>query len=167
MGDTEKTFARFDSLIARHRALIDHLCIRYSDNDAELCNDYRQDCYCSLWHYLPSLKENSNYFQERSWVAWHCRSVFSHHNERNRKRQFIPLTKEIADSAAESDNNEARETIEALAVTLTPYERRAILLIADGYDAEDLAKELGIKHRSAVSLRHRIIDKLRNTSNKK
>lgn len=167
MGDTKETFERFDSLIARHRTLIDRLCIRYSDNDAELCNDYRQDCYCSLWHHLPSLKENANYFQERSWVAWHCRSVFSHHYNRNKKHQFIPLTKEIADNVVDSDNNEARDTIEALASTLTPHERRALMLIADGYCAEDLAEELGIKHRSAVILRHRIIDKLRNTSNKK
>ena len=165
MGDSDEIFERFDSIIARHGALIERLCRRYAAYDKELCDDYRQDCYCSLWHYFPTLREGATPIQERSWVIWHCRSVFSHRKYRHRKHQYIPLTREITDTVAESDDNDARDTIEALATMLTPHERDALLLIADGYCAEDLAKEFGIKHRSAVLLRHRIINKLKDKLN--
>ena len=163
--EDRRLYDKFDSLIARHRRLIDSLCIRHAYGDENRSAELRQDCYISLWHYLPGLREGASPFHEKAWVVWHCRSVFSHLGYRRRSHLFLPLDENMADTIGEADNTHLRETIEALAVLLTPYERQAFLLIADGYSAEDLAKKLGIKHRSAVLLRHRIIKKLRQYIN--
>ena len=154
-------YDKFDSLIARHRGLIDRLCMRHASGDENRCAELRQDCYLSLWHYLPTLRENSSSFHETAWVVWHCRSVFSHLRYRRRTHTFLPLDENLADTVAESDDSQIREKIDALAALLTPHEREAFYLMADGYSAEELAKALGIKHRSAVLLRHRIIEKLK------
>lgn len=158
-------YSKFDSLIASHRNLIDRLCMRHAFGDVERCAELRQDCYISLWRYLPTLRENASSFHERAWVAWHCRSVFSHLRYRRRFHKFLPLGDNVADVLSENEQNKLRETIENLSTQLTPHERQAFYLMADGYSAEELAKEMGIKHRSAVLLRHRIISKLRQNSN--
>ena len=156
-------YDRYDCLIARHGALIERLCMRHAWGDTNRCAELRQECYISLWRYLPTLREGANAFQEKAWVAWHCRSVFSHLAYRRRTHQFLPLDDSMADTIAEPDDGHLLDTIDTLATLLTPHERRAFYLMADGYSAEDMARELGIKHRSAVLLRHRIIKKLRNS----
>lgn len=173
MEDNERQlYDRFDSLIARHRDLIDRLCMRRALGDVSRCAELRQDCYISLWHYLPKLRENANPFHETAWVVWHCRSVFSHLRYRRRTHLFLPIDDNMADTISEPDDSHLRDTIDSLVTLLTPHEQRAFYLMADGYSAEDMARELGIKHRSAVLLRHRIIEKLRqaianNEDNKK
>lgn len=158
-------YSKFDSLIASHRNLIDRLCMRHAFGDVERCAELRQDCYISLWRYLPTLRENASSFHERAWVAWHCRSVFSHLRYRRRTHRLLWIGENLTDTVLENESSHLRDTIDTLATTLTAHERQAFYLMADGYSAEDLAKELGIKHRSAVMLRHRIIAKLRQNSN--
>ena len=68
----------------------------------------------------------------------------------------------MADTLCEPDNSHLHDTLDSLATLLTPHERRAFYLMAEGCSAEDLAIELGIKHRSAGLRRHRIIEKLRH-----
>lgn len=162
-------YEEFDSLIARHKSLINGLCMRYASGDETCCAELRQDCYISLWHYLPTLREGSSLIHETAWVIWHCRSVFSHMRYRRRTHQLLPfenLDEEMADTMAEPEDDGVHETLETLALHLTPEERDALFLMAEGYSAEELAQELGIKHRSAVQLRHRIIGKLRDNVEK-
>lgn len=163
MEDNERQlYDRFDSLIARHGGLIDRLCMRHAFGDVNRCAELRQDCYISLWHYLPGLRIGANAFHETAWVVWNCRSVFSHLRYRRRTHRFLPLDDNMADTLSEPDNSHLHDTLDSLATLLTPHERQAFYLMAEGYSAEDLAIELGIKHRSAVLLRHRIIEKLRH-----
>lgn len=162
-NNNRELYDKYDCMIARNGALIEWLCMRHAWGDTSRCAELRQECYISLWKYLPTLREETNVFQERAWVVLHCRSVFSHLAYRRRTHQFLPLDDSMADTIAEPDNSHLRDTIDTLAALLTPYERRAFYLMADGYSAEDMARELGIKHRSAVLLRHRIIKKLRNS----
>lgn len=166
MDDNDRQiYEKFDSLIASHRNLIDRLCMRHAFGDVERCAELRQDCYISLWRYLPTLRENASSFHERAWVAWHCRSVFSHLRYRRRTHRLLWIGENLTDTVLENESSHLRDTIDTLATTLTPHERQAFYLMADGYSAEELAKEMGIKHRSAVLLRHRIIAKLRQNSN--
>lgn len=158
-------YNKFESLIASHRHLIDRLCVRHAFGDVGRCAELRQDCLISLWRYLPSLRDDASPFHERAWVIWHCRSVFSHLRYRRRTHRLLWFDANLPHTVTESENSHLRDTIDALATTLTPHERQAFYLMADGYSAEDMAKELGIKHRSAVMLRHRIIVKLRQKSN--
>ena len=154
-------YERFDRLVARHKTLIDRLCVRYALGDEGRSAELRQDCYIALWHYLPSLREGVSAFHEAAWVMWHCRSVFSHLRRQRSHYVILPINEELAESEADGHDGLLRDTIEVLANRLTPHERRAFFLMADGYTADELAHELGIKHRSAVTLRHRIVEKLR------
>ncbi|MBP5547653.1 MAG: sigma-70 family RNA polymerase sigma factor [Bacteroidales bacterium] len=170
MEDNERhLYDKFDSLIARHRVLIDHLCMHRALGDVNRCAELRQDCYISLWHYLPKLREDANQFHETAWVVWHCRSVFSHLRYRRRTHRFLPLDENIANTLGEPDDSHLRDTIDSLSTFLTSHEQRAFYLMSDGYSAKEIARELGIKHRSAVLLRHRIIEKLKHAivNNKK
>ena len=103
MEDNERQlYDRFDSLIARHRDLIDRLCMRRALGNVSRCAELRQDCYISLWHYLPKLRENANPFHETAWVVWHCRSVFSHLRYRRRTHLFLPIDDNMADTISEN-----------------------------------------------------------------
>ena len=166
MKDNDRPqYDKFDRLIAQYGGLIERLCMRHASGDVSRCAELRQDCYIALWHYLPTLREGANTFHETAWVAWHCRSVFSHLRYRRRTHLFLPIDDNMADIVGEPDDSHLRDTIDSLAAHLTPHERRAFFLMADGYSAEDMARELGIKHRSAVLLRHRLVEKLRNVCN--
>ena len=157
-------YDKYDRLIVRYKYLIERLCLRYSSGDVNRCSELRQDCYISLWRYLPSLRENASSFAEKAWVVLHCRSVFSHLSYRRQDPQFHPINSDFPDITTQDDNSHVRDTLDALAANLTPYERHALSLIAEGYTAEELAQELGIKHRSAVMLRHRIVEKLKQNA---
>lgn len=166
-NNARQQYDEFNNLIERHKALIDWLCSRHTLGDENRSAELRQDCYISLWHYLPTLRKGASHFQEKAWVAWHCRSVFSHLNYRRRTHQLLPIDENMTDSIREPDNSNLQDTIDSLASQLTAHERSAFYLMAQGYSAEDISKELGIKHHSAVVLRHRIIEKLKKNANVK
>lgn len=167
MEDNERQqYDRFDSLIARHRGLIDSLCTRHALGDVNRCEELRQECYISIWYYLPTLRNDAKPFHETAWVVWHCRSVFSHLHYQRRTLHFQPIDDNTTDTIGEPDDDRLGDILDTLAILLTPHERRAFYLMAEGYSAEEIALELGIKHRSAVLLRHRIIEKLRQNISK-
>lgn len=160
-GDEQRRYEGFDSLMARHNLLVARLCMLHADGDVERCTELVQDCRIAIWRHLPSLRKNASRLQEKAWVVWQCRSVFSHSARHRRSQGLLSIDPLLADSLPDDSDNSLRESIDELAVLLSPDERRAFLLMADGYTADDLGLELGIKPRSAVSLRHRIIKKLR------
>ena len=67
----------------------------------------------------------------------------------------------MADSVAEPEENTLREYLESLAVILNPHEFKALQMMAEGYNPDEMAKALNIKLHSAIQLRYRIITKLR------
>ena len=56
----QNLYDQFDRLIARHGELINRLCMRRAGGNADRCAELRQDCYISLWHYLPKLRKDAN-----------------------------------------------------------------------------------------------------------
>ena len=72
MEDNERhLYDRFDSLITRHGGLIDRLCMRHAFGDVNRCAELRQDCYISLWHYLPGLRIGAAHtVSSRSTTTW-------------------------------------------------------------------------------------------------
>ena len=164
-ANEEMQYFDYDQLIARHRDLIRGLCMLYAGGDSELSMELLQMCYISLWRYLPTLREDAAPWQERAWVAWQCRSVFSHFRQRRREGIWEPIDSRLAETLTEPNLEELRERLEELAEPLNSYERRAFDLMAEGCSAEDLAEELGIKRKSAVQLRYRIIKKIREHFN--
>ena len=160
-ANDQPTHQQFHALILRHRDLIERLCMRRASGDYHRCAELRQDCYISIWRHLASLRPDASPLQETLWVVWQCRSVFSRLRFLRRTHLFLPLDDSLADTLAAPDESSLRDYIDSLADILTPHERQALQLMAEGYNPDEMASELGIKPHSAVQLRYRIIAKLR------
>ena len=161
-ANDQPTHPQFHALILRHRDLIERLCMRRASGDYHRCAELRQDCYISIWRHLASLRHDASPLQETLWVVWQCRSVFSRLRFLRRTHLFLPLDDSLADTLAAPDESSLRDYIDSLADILTPHERQALQLMAEGYNPDEMASELGIKPHSAVQLRYRIIAKLRS-----
>lgn len=161
-ANDQPTHDQFHALILRHRDLIERLCMRRAAGDYHRCAELRQDCYISIWRHAASLRPDATPLQETLWVYWQCRSVFSRLRTLRRSLHFIPLDNAMANTIAAPDETTLHDYIDSLADILTPYERHALQLMAEGYNPDDMARELGIKTHSAVQLRYRIKAKLRN-----
>lgn len=161
-ANDQPTHPQFHALILRHRDLIERLCMRRASGDYHRCAELRQDCYISIWRHLASLRHDASPLQETLWVVWQCRSVFSRLRFLRRTHLFLPLDDSLADTLAAPDESSLRDYIDSLADILTPHERQALQLMAEGYNPDEMASELGIKSHSAVQLRYRIIAKLRS-----
>ena len=96
--------------------------------------------------------------REALWVYWLCRSAFSRWRLLQRTHTWLPLHNNMSDAGNDSP---LPDSIDALVSVLTPHERGAFKLMAEGYTPQEMARELGITHRSAVQLRYRIVAKLR------
>ncbi|MBR6900036.1 MAG: hypothetical protein IKN29_07090 [Bacteroidales bacterium] len=127
----QQPYGRFDALIARHRQLIHNMCMRRADGNVGRCAELVQDCYIALWHYLPSLREEASHLQEAAWVAWQCRSVFSRRGKAS--PSLLPIDDYMAGPLVPDDDDPLRERIDAMAKVLTPHERHALELMAEGY----------------------------------
>ena len=161
-ANDQPTHQQFQALILRHRDLIERLCMRRASGDYHRCAELRQDCYISIWRHLASLRHDASPLQETLWVVWQCRSVFSRLRFLRRTHLFLPLDDSLADTLAAPDESTLCYYIDSLADILTPHERQALQLMAEGYNPDEMASELGIKPHSAVQLRYRIIAKLRS-----
>lgn len=158
------TYELFDRLVKENRAMIERMCARRAGGDAERAAELRQDCLIAVWHRLPSLRPGALRLQEAAWVAWQCRSVFS--RMRFDRGLWVPIDDKIAESLAVSPEDNPREVIDLLASGLTDHERRMLDLMLEGRDASEVAKAMGIKQRSAVILRHRVIKKMKDNIDK-
>ena len=165
-ANDQPTHEQFHALILRHRDLIERLCIRRASGDYHRCAELRQDCYISIWRHAASLRPDATPLQEALWVVWQCRSVFSRLQFLRRSLHFIPLDDALADTLAAPDESTLHDYIDSLADILNPYERQALQLMAEGYNPDDMARELGIKPHSAAQLRYRIKAKLRHNFKK-
>lgn len=160
-SDRQK-YKHFYGLIERHKALIESLCMRRASGDSRYCAELLQECYISIWQHEQQISPDIAPMQETLWVYWLCRGAFSRLRYLQRAHLYVPLDERMADTLADRDELEPlRDRIEALASLLGPHERRALELMAEGYTPDEMARELGIKPRSAIQLRHRIIAKLR------
>lgn len=162
MADDRTTYNNFELLVGRHRGLIRRLCWWRSSGDESLCDDLVQECYLAMWEHYGTLRPDVAKLQEVAWVVWQCRSVFSRLRFLRRTHLFLPLDDSLADTLAAPDESSLRDYIDSLADILTPHERQALQLMAEGYNPDEMASELGIKPHSAVQLRYRIIAKLRS-----
>ena len=158
MATETNRYSDFDRLMQRHKALIRRLCWWQASGHREDCEDLMQDCLAALWHYRHTLRPDANERQERLWVKYHCRSVFSHLNARH---SIDTTSLDEARTIAE-ETVDKRALINSLATTLTEYEHRVLDLILDGYTTAEIAATMGIKAASISQTRYRIIEKMKN-----
>lgn len=164
-GTEDNRYAEFDGLIARHRKLIERLCMWWASGESNLSADYLQECYMSLWEHRDTLRPGSTERQEASWVVLHCRSAVEHYRRRVSVISFLPIDEgliETLSDPASAPYADDEGYLDSLAQGLTRRERQAFRLMAKGYSNRELAEEMGIKSHSARQLRHLIIKKIRN-----
>lgn len=154
--------ARFDRLVECHHLLIRKLCWARCGGDPTRCAELVQDCYIALWRRLPDLRPDATARQERSWVAWLCRSVLSH-RLRRRRHWWLPLNT-VSDLPVD-DSNTLRRQVEELATGLAPREQLYLRLYLDGYSNDEIARELDIAVDSVYKMRHRVIERMKHNAN--
>lgn len=156
----------FYDLLERHKALIERLCIRRASGNFRRSADLIQECYIFLWRHEKQFSADMSLSHEKARVYWLCRSAFSNVRFLEKAGLWEPLGDNVADFAlGEGDESLLRDRIESLATVLTPYEKRAVDMIVDGYTEKEMASILGIKLSSVTQLRYRIICKLRKHYN--
>lgn len=159
-NNRELKYELFDDLIQRNRNLIRKLCWRHSSGNEALCEELVQDCYVSIWYHLASLRSGVHALQQAAWVAWQCRSVFSH-RKRHTQPDWIPISEQLADSlqiaVPEAD---FREIIEDLATGLSVREHYTLTLILQGFAQREIAEMLETSPDSVNKMRQRIVQKM-------
>lgn len=163
--DSEE-WKHFYDLLERHRDLIERLCMLRASGNCRRCADLMQECYIFIWRHEKQISANMSFSQEKAWIYWLCRSAFSHYSFLEKAGLLEPLDENVADiSSGDGDKSLLRDRIESLVAGLTPYEKRVVEMIADGYTDKEMSSLLGIKTHSVNQLRYRIIAKLRKNNN--
>ena len=163
--DDSTRYSHFDSLIKRHEAQIEHLCLLRAWGDRSLCDELKQECYISIWQHEHQIPVDLSPRQEARWVYWLYRSAFSRHHYLQRALPWVSLDERMADTVAAEDDSQTSELLDTMASVLTPHECYAMELMLQGYSTSEVARILHIRPPSAYQLRHRIIIKLRNHYN--
>lgn len=162
--DTEQR--RFDQLIKRHKTLIRFICMVRSKNNLTRFAELVEECYVDLWRVMPALRPDATPQQERSWVAWRCRSVVSHHYMLQRP-SWVTLDDARLDALASDDSIDSiRETLDDLSVGLNERERLYLRLNSEGYSAGEIAQRMQLPTDRVYKMRQRIIAKMRDTYNR-
>ena len=168
MADDMTKYDRFELLMEHHRGLIRKLCWWRSSGNESLCDDLVQDCYLAMWEHFDSLRPVAAKLQEAAWVAWQCRSVFSHHDrEPGNAGTHIRIDRmmfNIADDDVRAPRDVA-ETLDELATLLTPDEQRLFALMRQDLTDIEIAERLGLKTRTVREHQRAIIEKLQLYSN--
>ena len=160
MADDRKTkYELFEALINRYRGLIRRLCWRHSSGDEKLCEELIQDCYIAIWYHLASLRSGVHALQQAAWVAWQCRSTFSH--RKRGEMEWLAISEELTENlSAANPEAEFRETIEDLAAGLSDREQHMLRLILEGYAQREIAVRMETTGEGINKMRQRIIQKM-------
>lgn len=138
--------------------MIRAICLWHATGGAVECDDLMQDVLLQLWHSRDKLRKGCTAEEERAWVRLMCRSVVSHFH---RKKRLTTVSLDESIPVAAPDQKDHRETIEMLSEGLNDHERHTLRMILDGYEADDIARELGIKKQSVTQLKWRIVQKMK------
>ncbi len=160
MATDENTIRRYQELVREHKGLIRELCWHWAASRADrarLCADLVQDVYHDLWRSLSLLDPDANAEQQRQWVRFRCRGVFSHH-DRSAHVVLVPMPEGFD---LPNDDKDYRETLELLAQGLTPLEREVYDMMIEGFSRPEIAERLGIKPSSVSSIHSHIVKKMK------
>ncbi|MBQ8703306.1 MAG: sigma-70 family RNA polymerase sigma factor [Bacteroidales bacterium] len=147
--------ATYTALLCRHRQLVWTLCWARARGDRERCRDLVQDVSLSLWEHFGKLRPEASPFEERAWVAWHTRTVLDHLH-----RRPSPTLVPLPDNLSASEDHD-RETLDELLESLTDTDRQLVQLRLEGYNADEIAEQTGLRRDAVYQRLHRIIERLR------
>lgn len=154
-----KEHGTYSALMQRYRKRVWSMCWAYAGGDLECCRDLVQEVTISLWQHYGKLREGASPFEERAWVVWHTRTVLNHLHRRQR-HVYEPLTPEKTDTLT-CEPDTAGYLVEDLLAGLSPVDRQLVELRLKGYNASEIAAEVGIGRDAVYQRLHRIVEKLR------
>lgn len=159
MQDEERIKKEFEQLMVRHGKIVEFLCRRASYGREVICQELVQECYVALLRHLMERRVEGMEKGERAWVSMQCRSAIDSYR-RKRKRADIVSVHDGMEELLTATHEVTGLTVDELAASLEGAERRCFLLMAEGLSDEELERELGLKHRSVIQMRHNIRKKL-------
>ena len=149
-------------MVKRNTRIIRAICWSLASKDEERCADLMQEVLLSLWRYRHTLRRDATAKDERNWVRWHCRSVWSH----QQRRQQLPTVS--LDALGDLPDGEAdyHGLVEDLATGLDGRERNLLELFLQGYSIAEAGRLLGLGRKNAYRLYHEMVKKMRDNLNK-
>ena len=147
----------------RHHNAIERFFVSRVHGDEVLCRELIGDAYAAILGCYGNLRENASAGEERAWVMWVCRSVWSKHWRLAANRQSpLPLEEHMAVSMPDDgEGDPAPESVERLASLLPKREQMYFRLMVGGYSDDDIAVYLGVDRKTVITTRHRILKRLR------
>lgn len=157
----EQIYAFYTGLVRRNAALIKWLCMRQSNGSQANCDDLVQEVLLGLWLHLDSYRRG---VPERVWVGWQVRTILY-----DLRRHRLPPTEQLAFDVADSLAEEAlhtREQLEELTAYLTDDERNLVRMHLDGYNTDEIARQLSLTTHAVYKQMKKVIEKLRTINEK-
>lgn len=146
-----------------HRDYIERFfVVRVKGNEA-LCRELVGEAYLNILTHFHTLRPNSSAMQQKNFVWWYCRDTWKRHWLNTDAISYLPLEDHMGATSPDNEDEETllRESIENIAQLLSRRERMYFRLMADGHSIDDIAKYLGVKRRTVITTRHRILKHLR------
>lgn len=150
----------FTAMLMRHSKMLWRMCWHHVGGDTERCTDMLQEVYIMLWEQFDKLRPEASLAQERAWVRWQARSVF-YRVGRRRSLNTATLTDSLAETVADEEAAHRKETLEELLSMLNGDERKVVQLYLDGYQGEEIGRQIGVSRDAVYQRMRRIILKLR------
>lgn len=156
--DPEQSFV---SLLSQHKRILYKVASCYC-RDREDRHDLMQDMVVQLWLAFPRFDASQRFSTWMYQVAMnvaisHLRYVTSQQRDGRRTLSLEALGVDVsdADSLAATDSDNMR-TLFALMQELDALNRGLLLLFLDGYDADEIARMMGISASNVSTRVHRL-----------
>lgn len=150
----------YTALLGRYRTMVRRMCMACARGNRERSRDLMQEVSIALWLHFDQLRPGSTPQQEKAWVRWLTRSTLDH-LQRGQQPVMQPLTAALADSLADGDTVNEKETVDEVLAALSPDEQRIMRLRLDGYPADEIAEQLGIGRNAVYQRVYRAMSKAR------
>lgn len=154
----------YTALLMRHRDMLWRLCLNRANGDGDRSKDLMQEITIALWENYDKLRLDASPAQERAWVRWQARSVF-YQIDRRRKVPTIPIEDNLqVDNIADEEAHQRKETLDNFLAALSHEEQRMMKLYLDGYQGDEIGKEMGISRNTVYQRMRRALQKMRNVA---
>lgn len=145
--------------MVRHHKTVWRTCWRFAKGDEEQCKDLMQEVFIMLWLRFDELRTDVNEWQQRAWVKKISQSVLID-LYRHRETKTERLCETMANSLPDTPTDYT-EHLDDLMAHLSSDDRRLMQMRLDGYDASEIASELGIMRNTVYQRMHRAMEKAR------
>lgn len=150
-------------MLRRHLSTVRRLCLRRAGGDIDRCGDMMQEVAIALWLHFDQLRPDATPHEERAWVCWQCRSTLDLlRRKEHLELQPLPVGAEQLPEA--DDNAGLREEVDDLMSTLTSDERQIMHWQLEGYNADDIARLMGIGRNTVYQRVWRALTKMRRVA---